>query len=314
MVQNMLDSHPLVLGGPEFLHLKDFMGLRQKLFSSISLEWIDIICSRDDVDSQLTEWIHKLFLPLAEKHRCEFYSEKSPDNILVFSDLLELFPQSHFIQIIRDPRAILSSFMQVKKRAVKKGIKPPWFTANTSTSITYIKTCFSSGNQACQNAPEKVLNVNYEQLIADPETNTKRICDHLGISWDDHMLRPGEKEHIGVQAITVKSNELWYDSKSYGQNINTRYSEKWRRELPMLQQLRATMAFSDNKDLAQYGYDFSIAGLARGHRLGRQVIIYSLSFIISIERTIRIVIRNIPGSSFLKKGLKTFHRVFHKKA
>ena len=145
LLQNMLDSHPLILGGPEFLHLQDIVDLRRRLHSSITKGWIDIICTREDVDSYIIELIEKLFLPLADKNQCEFYSEKSPDNILVFSELIDLFPEAHFIQVIRDPRAIVSSMQQVKKRAIDKGVKPPYFTANLSASIAYVKKCFDAG-------------------------------------------------------------------------------------------------------------------------------------------------------------------------
>ena len=121
LIQNMLDSHPLVLGGPEFLHLPDIIELRRKLHSSISRGWIDIFCSREDVDTHLIEAINKLFLSLSKKYHCEIYSEKTPENILVFFELMELFPEAHFIQVIRDPRAILSSMQQVKQRAIAKG-------------------------------------------------------------------------------------------------------------------------------------------------------------------------------------------------
>ncbi len=116
LVQNMLDSHPLILGGPEFLHLPNVINLRRTIHSSISREWIDIICTRDDVDRYIISSIKKLFLPLADKYQCEFYSEKTPENILVFSELIELFPEAYFIQVIRDPRGIVSSMQQVKKQ------------------------------------------------------------------------------------------------------------------------------------------------------------------------------------------------------
>ena len=129
LLQNMLDSHPLILGGPEFLHLPDIIELRRKLHYSIGREWISLFCTRDDVDRYLISVISKLFLSLSGKYHCEFYSEKTPENILVFSELIELFPEAHFIQVIRDPRAILSSMRQVKKRAIEKGIKQPDFVS-----------------------------------------------------------------------------------------------------------------------------------------------------------------------------------------
>jgi hypothetical protein len=314
LVQNMLDSHPLVLGGPEFLHLPDIINLRRKLHSSITREWIDIFCSKEDVDNQLSSWIKKLFLSLAEKHRCGFYSEKTPENILVFSELMEMFPRAHFIQVIRDPRAILSSMRQVRKRAIEKGIKPPSFTANTSTSIAYIKGCFESGVKISKREGQKILTVIYEKLISDPVGETKKICEHVGIEWNDRMLCPGEKEHLGDRAITLKSNEIWYDSKSYNRNIAPQNSEKWRRELSLYQQLAATMAFANNEELIAYGYDFSIVGVANGKSGFSQAFVYSLSIGMFICRMIKVIMRKIPGYFLLRNGLRNIVRLIKMKA
>ena len=276
LVQNMLDCHPLVLGGPEFLHLPDMIALRRKLYASIAREWIDIICSEEEVDAYLVNWIERLFFPLASEHHCEFYSEKTPENILVFRDLMELFPEAHFIQVVRDPRAILASMQQVRKRALSKGLKPPSFTAKMSTSLAYIKRCVESGSNACHYAPEKVLTVVYEQLIAEPETEAKKICTHIGIEWDERMLRPGDKTHLGVRAITTKSDEIWYDAKSFSQNIINQDVEKWRKNLSLYQQLCATMAFSDNQALKQSGYVLTVSNLIKGRRFHERIYGYGL--------------------------------------
>lgn len=303
LVQNMLDSHPLVLGGPEFLHLPDLIELRRKLYSSISLEWIDIFCSREDVDNYLVLTIKKLFLPLAEKHKCEFYSEKTPDNILVFSELIDLFPEAHFIQIVRDPRAILSSMQQVKKRAIGKGLKAPSFTVNISTSIAYIKRCFDAGYKAIKHSPAKVLTVVYEQLVADPEMESKKICSHLGIEWDERMLRPGDKKHLGAKAITVNSNEIWYNPQTYNRNVTSRESEKWKSELSLYQQLHASMVFGSQESFVQYGYDYSLSGLTHDRRAALKTFFYCLYFGKTVLKAIFFVIRKIPGFSFIKKRL-----------
>jgi hypothetical protein len=304
LVQNMLDCHPLILGGPEFLHIPDIMELRRKLHASIDREWINIFCSKDDVDRHVVVSVKKLFLSLADRHGRELYSEKTPENILVFSELIELLPEAHFIQVVRDPRAILSSMQQVKKRAIGKGIKPPFFTASTSASIAYMKKCFDAGFKAVKHAPDKVLTVVYEQLLANPEMQAKKICNHLGIEWHESVLRPGDKAHLGDQAITIKSNEIWYDSKSYNRNIAAQDLEKWKSDLSPSQQFRITMAFSDHSELLRCGYDFSLLNLMHGQRLLSKVFLICLFCIKMIYRptlfVMKMVMKKLPGISFVR--------------
>ena len=303
LVQNMLDSHPQILGGPEFINLPNVVELRRSLHASISKGWIDIICSRDDVDSYIIAFIEKIFLRLADSNHSEFYSEKTPMNILVFSELIEIFTEAHFIQVIRDPRAIVSSMQQVKKRAVAKGVNIPDFTANLSSSIAYVKKCFKTGFEASKNAPDKVLTIVYEHLLLNPEIESKKICDFLGVEWDDAMLHPSGKEHLGQQAITTKSDEIWYDAKAYNRNPDSQNIDKWQSELTLGQQIRTIVAFKDNEELRQYGYNFSLDSLTQAnHFLSR---LYYLYFQLgrAIYRYLPVVVRKIPGISLVKRGL-----------
>jgi hypothetical protein len=308
LIQNILDSHPLVLGGPEFLHLPAIIDLRRKLHFSISRGYINIICTKEEIDSYLVSFVDKFFLRLADNNQCEIYSEKTPMNILVFPELIELFPAAHFIQVIRDPRAIVSSMQQVKKRAIGKGLKPPYFTANLATSISYVKKCFDAGFAAAKKAPAQVLTIVYEQLLLNPDGETKKICKFLGIEWNELMLHPGEKEHLGEQAITAQSGEIWYDSNTYKRNLDSKNTEKWQRELTLGQQIRTILAFKDNGDLAQCGYDFSLRSLTGSNYLLARSYYFSFWFGDKFYSTSSRVVRKIPGISFVKRVLTAILR------
>jgi hypothetical protein len=299
----MLDSHPFILGGPEFLHLKDIIELRRKFHYSISRGWIDILCTKKDVDNHIISTIEKRLLPLADDHQCQFYSEKTPENILVFSELIELFPEAHFIQVIRDPRAIVSSMKQVKERAINKGLEPPDYCVNISASTAYIKKCFDAGFTAIKNSPDKVLTVIFEQLLINPEKETKQICSFLGIEWNALMLRPADKKHLGERAITNKSNEIWYDLKSYYQNPDYRNVDKWRSELPLGHQIITTLAFMGNQELSKYGYDLSVSSLKQGHHVLLRSYFLCLRSAKVLYRYFSLLVRKIPGISLIRNGL-----------
>jgi hypothetical protein len=143
----------------------------------------------------------------------------------------------------------------------------------------------------------------YEHLLEKPETETKKICHYLGIQWSDLMLRPGDKAHLGGRAITIKSNEIWYDAKSYNRNLDIQNMQKWKNGLPLRHQLQATRAFVGNRGITQYGYDFSVNGLAHGHSVLRRIFIYCLFHGKTIYGSILAVIRKIPGMSLIKNGL-----------
>lgn len=260
LVQNMMDSHPDICGTPEFHHLPDIIRLRQQLYNSINSELIDLICSYEDVDSCICSLIESLLLPMADRYGCRFLSEKTPNNVLVFPELVNLFPGAHFIHVVRDPRAVIASMLQVGKRAKKVGWKTQDYTHSVLAGISYINQCHRSGFASHNRAPERILAIAYETLVSDPERETKKICNFLNIVWSEQMLYPGSIKHLGEKSVT---NNVWYDTKSFNRDPESYGIDKWKTQLTPVQQAIIATAFQDNMDLARFGYDFSTDGFLR---------------------------------------------------
>jgi hypothetical protein len=310
LVQNMLDCHTKILGGPEFLHLKRFVELRDKLHYSVSIGYIDVICSKEDVDRNFRQLIEKFLLPLADRNNFEYYSEKTPQNILIFNELMEIFPEARFIMVVRDPRAIVSSMQQVKMRAIEKGLKQPYFTKSISSSIAFVKKCYEAGYKAQQNASGNLLTVAYESLLSDIENQSKRITQFLGVEWEEQMLFPADKKHLGEKAITKNSGEIWYDAKSYYRNPDKTNIEKWRDNLTPCQQVKTTLAFENSPEFQDFGYNFSLKNLKIDKN--KTALIYSMFIRAKVFAYpyIASIAKKIPGLSLAKRKILSVKRLF----
>lgn len=254
LVQNMLDSHPDICGAPEFHHLPDIINLRKRLHASIERKFIDLICSYDDVDRYMCSLTETFLYPLADQHGCRFLSEKTPSNVLVFPDLINLFPAARFIHVVRDPRAIIASMLQVGKRAKQESWKAQEFTRSVCAAVAYVRQCQKTGFASFELAPDRVFEVVYERLVANPENETRRICEFLGVEWSNRMLHPKDVKHLGEKAVT---NDVWYDTKSFNRDPEPHEVDKWKNQLTYVQKVIITTAFLDNKELARRGYTFS---------------------------------------------------------
>lgn len=254
LVQNILDTHSEIFGGPEFDRIPNIVDCRRKLQNSIALGRIEVFCTPSDVDRAIANLIEDLLLPVAARNNKKFVSEKTPWNILAFVDLLEIFPKARFIHVIRDPRAVVSSMLQVGARARKKGVRSADFTRKVGLAINYIETCYEVAQKAHALAPDRILDVVFEHLVESTEAETRRICAFLEVPWEEHLLTPSQKSHAGENNLL----DFWYTPEMYNRDPDVSERDKWRKKLHPVLAVLVALTFADNPHVLKYGYDFSI--------------------------------------------------------
>jgi len=275
LVQNILDSHPEVGGSPEFLHLQNVVELRKVLHGSIDKGYIDCFFDKARADEYLRALIVSMFSGMAERLGKPWFSEKSPSNALVLDALTELLPESKFIFVVRDPRAVVSSLLNVGKRADKgQWSHSPWLF-DTEAAIDWVRRHLEVGFATAAKRPERIHLVKYESLVTDPQPVIRAMCEYLALPWSDQMLDPAAKHHAGADVLV---STPFYDSKDFHRGIDVASLGKWRELLSGYQQYRVCRAFQDHPGLNEMGYTdlspvrgntFSI-GVARGAGAARK--------------------------------------------
>ena len=237
LLQSMLDSHPGVYGAPEFLGLLDLMRLRRKMHAGYEMGHVSALYTPERRDRVLRRAIEDFLLPLSDPSNHKVFSEKSPSNVLVFSDLRDLFPRARFIFMARDPRATVASMLKVGRRGLDKGWRMPRYTKTTSDAANFVKECMEAGLSFSAQHPDCSRVIRYEQLVGAPELCARNLCEFLGLSWDTRMLNPSAIEHPGAEVII---NDVWYDRESYYRDPESVEVDKWKRELGPDQQATIT--------------------------------------------------------------------------
>ncbi len=263
LVQNMLDSHPDILGLPEFKHLADMVRLRNDLLASTRAGMIDAICSPAEVDQAIRDLINGFLGKIRNQYPCRLISEKTPQNTMVLEELSELFPAAKFIFVVRDPRAIVSSLLKVERKAAGQGRS---IGIGIRTAIRSTRKYLSLGFAAREKKPDKIHLVVYEDLVNYPERETKKICAFLGIDWAEGMLHPGCREHLSEGGMTCAANSIWYDEKTFRRDPDPGVADKWKNSLTPGQQVRITRAFQGDDHLKGLGYCFDLGHLSAGKR------------------------------------------------
>ena len=118
------------------------------------------------------------------------YTALKWDNI---KDLFNLVPNSKAIHVIRDPRAVLSSWKKLSSIPNNAYLNCIF---NWVDSARYIFEHYKKLRQ------DKYIFVIYEKIMANPEKEIKRLCEFLNINFEKKMVEPEKWEN------TLKSNPL----------------------------------------------------------------------------------------------------------
>lgn len=152
--------------------------------------------------------------------------DKLPHNFENIGLIKLLFPQAHIISVRRDPRDIaLSNFFT--DYAAKHG------GMGFAYDLGWIGEQLADHNLLMHHwskvFPGEILEVQYEDVLADPEGQARRMLDYIGVDWEPQVLNFNELDR------PVKTASVW----QVRQPIYQTSKAKWRRYEPWLAPLIA---------------------------------------------------------------------------
>lgn len=166
----------------------------------------------------LVEFADLFALEFLEQEGKLRWIEKTPNNVRAIDRLLTWYPNARFIHVIRDGRDVMCSLRHhPRERVVNGEIIPVQSNNPIEKSATRWLNDTTMG-LAFQNHP-RCLEVRYETLVRDPETEMKRVCSFIGEDYEPGMLdhtveatkRSGQNMNNAGAArpITPKSVGRW---------------------------------------------------------------------------------------------------------
>lgn len=119
--------------------------------------------------------------------------KQTPQNVFYVKEILSSFPESKFIFLIRDPRAVMLSQKNKWQRKFLGGKHAGWFETvrawfnyHPFTIGKLWNAAFSAGIKFKND--RRFLVVKFEDLINTPESTVNEICNFLNIKYDKEML------------------------------------------------------------------------------------------------------------------------------
>ena len=195
------------------------------------------IMSEDEYCNLVQEFASRaLAHVLATKPGASILLEKTPAHVLYSHDILKLFPDAHFIHIIRDPRAVVSSWRAGSRTWGREMLSPLLSHACRS----WIR-CVTAGREIPAATPN-YLEVRYEDLKQGGVRTLRSVFDWCGVELSDAevagILREYEIDRVrGPEASGLTGELVGHQSGFRKGEIESWRSDLTRREVIVVEHM-----------------------------------------------------------------------------
>jgi len=256
MLERMLSSHSMILGGPEphvmtpLAHLGLWANVDKAPYDHIlaaesQQAFVEALPGKQqsywDACRAYCDVLYGRYLATSSKTVC---LDKTPAYALVSPFIMKVFPDSKYVVLTRHPLAVFSSY-------ANSFFDGDYQVAHDHNPILnrYVPALAWTLRQPAV----PVFHVRYEDLVKDPEGGMQQVCAYVGVPFEESMIDYGEHEReeerkglgdpIGVRQHTRPS---------------TTSLAKWVQELASddakLTLMRRVVAALDPADLETLGY------------------------------------------------------------
>lgn len=175
--------------------------------------------------------------------------EKTPTHLFYIDEILAVVPDARFVELVRDPRDILSS---KKTRKARGGSADPiWDTLAWKSAV-------EAANKHAAHHGRQILRVRYRDLTARPEATVREICHFLDLPFEPALLQVGR-----VNATSANTGNT--------SGITTAAVGRWKRELRPNE--AAAVQWIAGSQMRELGFELPPASLAT--RLSAGTLVFS---------------------------------------
>lgn len=197
LLEQVVDSHEEIVSAEEadvfpndiYYPLRSHLPLTTPMLEELEqLSAPDIQQARANYQRRIQTFLDK---PLGER----LLVDKNPTLTFLVPAMARIFPEIKFLIALRDPRDVcMSCFMQ----PIPLGqTSAAWLTIE-GTVNEYI-ALMGGWRKTMPKLPQEVLEVRYEDMVADLEPVARKTLDFLGVAWDPKVL--GFDEHARQKAV-----------------------------------------------------------------------------------------------------------------
>jgi tetratricopeptide (TPR) repeat protein len=188
LIEQILASHPSVVGVGEASDIPDTLGMNQPLLHPNNWDVAEM---------------QRRTSALVARHAANYPTalrvvDKMPDNVKVLGQIALMFPRSQVIVSRRDLRDVCWSCL------TQNFSEADMIWADTQEECAARARLIEQFiDHWLEVLPVSILEVNYEEMVADLEGQSRRLIDFIGLPWDQNCLE------FYKTARTVKTASAW---------------------------------------------------------------------------------------------------------
>lgn len=231
LLQSMLDHHPRVAVAPETFYVRRFWQRRKFFgdlrddarlehlareiaglpeFAEMELDGERFLAAAINAPRDHGALFEILLRQFAELRGKPLVAEKTPNHLLYMKTLARFFPAARFVHIVRDPRAVVSSWQSV-----------PWSTGSIRGDAEVWRKYQRAARAQEPALAGRVHRLKYEDLLAAPERELANLCSFLAIPFDAAMTKDQRHDRSTVNIL----REPW--KKDALGPLNAEAAAKW---------------------------------------------------------------------------------------
>ena len=273
LLHSLLCAHSRVVGGPELMFGGRIAELHRHMAWTLTRgagpysSRLRSLVDRAELDEAFRQLYRSL---LARRQKqcpdARFVSEQTPSNILSARALLSLFPDSRFVHLVRDGRAVVASHRAVRSRLRSAGgASSPELRSLRLRRVCARWNAAMEAHWRLQTEPElasRCCSVRFEDLVADPGAILAQLMGFLELESEPAVESPIRVRHEGPIP------DAWTSSAMHGDRVDGSRATAWRGELGFGRGLLCALLIGAQLD--RLGYPVSPVLVAANRLLRRR--------------------------------------------
>lgn len=142
---------------------------------------------RPNAPLRLAELVDALFRAETHAPAEVTWGDKTPEYVGHLPALASCFPGARFVNIVRDGRDVYLSL--ATRRWSDRGYTPYELGR-------YWSSCVAAAREAGRELGERYLEVRYEDLVLETPSVLQRVCDFLGVTFEEAMLAAHDRASL----------------------------------------------------------------------------------------------------------------------